>query len=231
MITQAVSWPRYTISRTQAHVTRWWNAWRKSSAGVHILINNAALGMGVIRDDHMTNLVRLDEITSDIWRRFVDINLSGPLYMTRAVMPRLLGQSWGRIINVTTSFFTMLRGGFSPYGPVKAGFEALSAGHAKEFAGTGVTVNVVVPGGPTDTPMVPEEYASDRTVLISPEAMAPPMIWLCTSAADEVTGNRYLAAEWDASVPPEQAAASAVAPIGWPELAQSPVWPGGTPVE
>lgn len=197
--------------------------------GLHILINNAALGMGVIRMDHMTNLVRLDEITPEIWQSFVDINLSGPIYMMRAAMPQLLAQSWGRVINVTTSFFTMLRGGFAPYGPVKAGLEAMSAGHAKEFAGTGVTVNVVIPGGPTDTPMVPDDVGFDRADLISPDAMAPPMIWLCSSTDDSVTGNRYVAADWDSSLPAEQAAARSVAPIGWPGLAQSPVWPGGKP--
>lgn len=198
---------------------------------VHILINNGGLGMGAIRADHMTDLVKIHEITPEMWQRFTATNFSGAFYMTRATVPHLLAQGWGRIINVTTSFFTMLRGSFHPYGPCKAGLEAMSCGHAREFAGTGVTVNVVVPGGPADTPMITEESGFDRADLIPPQAMVPPVLWLCSNAGDTITGNRYVGADWDASLPAEQAVAKAAAPIGWPELAESPVWPGGKPEE
>lgn len=206
------------IERTAAHFGK-----------VHILINNAAIGMGAIRLDHMTNLVRLDEITPAIWNRFINTNLSGAFYMTRAVMPRFLEQGWGRVINISTSFFTMLRAGFAPYGPAKAGLESMTSGQAKEFEDSGVTVNVVVPGGPTDTPMVPDESGFNRNDLIPPEAMVPPVLWLCSPAAQTVTGNRYVAAQWDTRLPCEQAAAKCGAPVAWPELAQNPIWPGGKP--
>ena len=111
-----------------------------------ILINNGALGMAVIRDDHLTNLVAIEEITPETWDRFVAVNLSGAWYLTRAAVPGMKRAGWGRIITITTSFFTMLRSKFHPYGPVKAGIEAMTAGHAKEFANDGITVNVVVPG-------------------------------------------------------------------------------------
>ena len=204
---------------------------RASLGGLHILINNGALGMGVIRIDHMTELVEIDEITPETWDRFVAVNLSGGWYMTRAAIGGLLEQGWGRIVNVTTSFFTMLRGKFHPYGPVKAGFEAMSAGHAKEFEGRGVTVNVVVPGGPSDTPMVPMEAGFDRSTMVQPSAMVPPILWLCSEAGGAHTGHRYVAAQWDAAADPVAAAQGCRAPIGWPDLAQSPVWPGGKPDE
>ena len=197
--------------------------------GLHILVNNAALGMGVIRADHMTRLVGIEEISPATWQRFVAVNLSGAWNMTRAAIARLRAQRWGRIINVTTSFFTMLRGGFHPYGPCKAGLEAMSAGHAAEFAGSGVTVNVVVPGGPADTPMVPPESGFERRDLVPPAVMAPPIVWLCSEAANGITGNRYVAAHWDTHKLPEQAERECRAPIAWPDLAQSPVWPGGKP--
>ncbi len=197
--------------------------------GIHILINNAAVGMGIIRPDHLTQLVRIQEITPALWQRFVNTNLSGAWYMTRFAAPYLLAQGWGRIIDISTSFFTMLRGRFHPYGPAKAGLEAMAAGHAAEFKGTGVTVNVVVPGGPTDTPMVPPESGMKREELIPPQVMAPPVVWLCSPAADRITGNRYVAAHWDMSQPPDQAARRCAAPIAWPQLAESPVWPGGRP--
>jgi NAD(P)-dependent dehydrogenase (short-subunit alcohol dehydrogenase family) len=194
-----------------------------------ILVNNGALGMSTVREDHMQNPVGIEEIAPEVWDRFVAVNLSGAWYLTRAAVPGMKQAHWGRIIDVTTSFFTMLRGRFHPYGPVKAGLEAMAAGHAKELADDGITVNVVVPGGPADTPMVPEASGFRRSDLIPPRKMAPPIVWLCSSAADGVTGNRYIASKWDEKVPVADARAASEAPIGWPELARAPVWPGGTP--
>jgi len=194
-----------------------------------ILVNNGALGMGAIRDDHMTNLVAIEEITPDMWDRFVAVNFSGAWYLTRAAVPEMKRTGWGRIITVTTSFYTMLRGRFHPYGPAKAGLEAMAAGHAKEFDGTGTTVNVIVPGGPADTPMVPASSGLERKDLIPPVRMTYPLLWLCSSAADRVTGKRYVAAMWDPAAPIEVASRASEAPIAWPELATAPVWPGGTP--
>lgn len=196
---------------------------------LEILVNNAAMGMQLIREDCMTNLVGIEEVAPAQWDRFVAVNLSGAWYLTRAALPSMKARRWGRIINVTTSFFTMLRGRFHPYGPVKAALEAMSAGHAQEFAATGVTVNVVVPGGPADTAMVPAASGYRREDLIPPSKMAAPMLWLCSHDADEVTGRRYVAAQWDRSAGIAAARAAAEAPIGWPDLAASPVWPGGRP--
>jgi NAD(P)-dependent dehydrogenase (short-subunit alcohol dehydrogenase family) len=206
------------VEATQAHF-----------GSIDILINNGAIGMGSIRDDHMVNPIAIEEVTPAIWDRFVAINLSGAWYMTRAAVPIMKRAGWGRIIDVTTSFFTMLRGRFHPYGPVKAGLEAMAAGHAKEFAGSGITVNVVVPGGPADTPMVSSRSGFKRSDLIPAVKMTHPVVWLCSRAADGVTGNRYIASKWDEQAPTAQARAAAEAPIGWPELATSPVWPGGPP--
>jgi len=195
--------------------------------GLHILVNNGAIGLGAIRMDHMTRLVGIQEIDPDMWQKFVAVNMSGAWNLTRASIGHMLDQRWGRIINVTTSFFTMLRGGFHPYGPSKAGLEAMSLGHAQEFEGTGVTVNVVVPGGPANTAIVPEESGFDRKDLIQPAVMAPPIVWLCSEAAKGISGNRYIAQQWDSGKPPEQVEQACRAPAAWPDLAQAPVWPGG----
>lgn len=197
--------------------------------GLHILINNAALGLGIIREDHFSRMVSIQEIEPEVWQRFVAVNFSGAWNMTRAAIDHLIEQQWGRIINVTTSFFTMLRGRFHPYGPSKAGLECMSLGHSQEFEGTGVTVNVVVPGGPADTAIVPDDIGVDRSELIAPSVMVPPIVWLCSDAAQAITGNRYVAAQWDTAVAPEQAEKACRAPAAWPQLAQSPVWPGGKP--
>jgi len=200
-------------------------------AQVDILINNAGMGMQQLRETCMTDLVRIEEITPEFWSRMIATNLSGAWYLTRAAGPGMRKRGWGRIINVTTSFFTMLRGRFHPYGPAKAGLEAMSAGHASEFAGSGITVNVVVPGGPADTPMVPAASGIRREDLVPPARMAPPMLWLCTKDADGVTGKRYIAAKWDEALSPEVARQASESAIGWPELAGAPVWPGGKPAQ
>jgi NAD(P)-dependent dehydrogenase (short-subunit alcohol dehydrogenase family) len=192
-----------------------------------ILVNNAGLGMGLIREDHFARPVALAEIMPEHWRRMFEVNCMGAFLMMRAAVPGMVAQGWGRVVNVTTSFFTMLNQGFAPYGPAKAALEAASAIWAKEFAGTGVTVNVLIPGGPTDTRMVPRSAPFPRSALIPPAALAPPAQWLVSAAADGITGRRFTAGLWDPSLPPADAAARAGAPIAWPELVdQGRVWPG-----
>jgi NAD(P)-dependent dehydrogenase (short-subunit alcohol dehydrogenase family) len=196
--------------------------------GLHILINNAALGMGAVRVDHFTRCVQIEDIEIRTWQDFMAVNLSGAFYLAKAAIPIFRRQNWGRIINVTTSFSTMLRPGWSPYGPAKAALESWSASLAGELEGSGITVNVVVPGGPADTPMVPQESGFDRSKLVAPERMAPPMLWLCADEGGHVTGARYIAAEWNPEAPPENPSASA-APVAWPNLGMTPVWPDSGP--
>lgn len=194
-----------------------------------VLVNNAALGMSLVRADHMRRTVQIEDISPELWARFMAVNLSGPFYMAHAAVPGMRARKFGRIINVTTSYFTMLNPGFSPYGPAKSGLEAWTASLSGELKGSGITANVVVPGGPTDTPMVPLDSGMDRGQLIRPERMAHPMLYLCSDAAADVTGRRFVAAHWDPALPAEQAAAHAGAPAAWPDLAKNPVWPGGGP--
>ena len=194
-----------------------------------VLVNNAAMGMSTVRADHMRRVVQIEDIPTELWTRFMAVNLSGPFYMAHAAVPGMRAQKFGRIINVTTSYFTMLNPGFAPYGPAKSGLEAWSTSLAGELKGTGITVNVVVPGGPTDTPMVPDDGSMERSQLIRPEKMAPPMLHLASDAGGDVTGMRFVAAKWDSSLAVAEAIAASGAPAGWPDLAKNPVWPGGGP--
>ena len=54
----------------------------------------------------------------------VDTNVNGPLLMARAVVPRMIEQHWGRIINISINHETMRRARFSPHGPSKAAVES-----------------------------------------------------------------------------------------------------------
>jgi NAD(P)-dependent dehydrogenase (short-subunit alcohol dehydrogenase family) len=191
---------------------------------IDILVNNAGIGPGAIRPDSWQRPLKFWEITADQWRRFVAVHTTAPLALTNAVVPDMMRQGWGRIINVTTSLGTMLNAGSPTYGPSKAALEALSAIMAKDLDGTGVTVNVLVPGGITNTPMV-SASGFDRAQMIQPEVMAPPLVWLVSDAAGKVTGRRFLGVHWDPELPPEQAAEKAGAPVAWTSIATMPITP------
>jgi NAD(P)-dependent dehydrogenase (short-subunit alcohol dehydrogenase family) len=191
---------------------------------IDILVNNAGIGPGTIRPDSWQRPLKFWEITPDQWRRFVAVHTTAPLALTNAVVPEMMRQGWGRIVNVTTSLGTMINPGFPTYGPSKAALEALSAIMAKDLDGTGVTVNVLVPGGITNTPMV-SESGFDRAKMIQPEVMAPPLLWLVSDAAGKVTGRRFLGVHWDPTLPPEQAAEKAGAPVAWTSIATMPITP------
>jgi NAD(P)-dependent dehydrogenase (short-subunit alcohol dehydrogenase family) len=120
----------------------------------------------------------------------------------------------------------MLNAGNPTHGPSKAALEALSAVMAKDLVGTGVTVNVLVPGGATNTSMISDGAGSDRAKLIQPEVMVPPLLWLVTDAAEKVKGRRFLGIHWDPALPPEQAAERAGAPVAWTSIATMPITSG-----
>jgi NAD(P)-dependent dehydrogenase (short-subunit alcohol dehydrogenase family) len=191
---------------------------------IDILVNNAGIGPGAIRPDSWQRPLKFWEITPDQWRCFVAVHTTAPFALTNAVVPDMMRQGWGRIINVTTSLGTMLNAGNPTYGPSKAALEALSVIMAKDLDGTGVTVNVLVPGGVTNTPMISDEAGFNRDKLIQPEVMVPPLLWLVSDAA-KVTGRRFLGVHWDAALPPEQAATKAGAPVAWTSIATMPITP------
>jgi NAD(P)-dependent dehydrogenase (short-subunit alcohol dehydrogenase family) len=192
---------------------------------IDILVNNAGIGPGSIRPDSWQRPLKFWEITPDQWRRFIAVHTTAPWALANAVVPEMMRQGWGRIVNVTTSLGTMLNAGSPTYGPSKAALEALSAIMAKDLDGTGVTVNVLVPGGVTDTPMISDEAGFDRGKLIQPEVMVAPLLWLVSDVAGKVTGRRFLGVHWDPALPPEQAAEKAGAPVAWTSIATMPITP------
>jgi len=105
----------------------------------------------------------------------------------------------------------MTRTGYSPYGPSKAALEAASSVWAADLANTGVTVNLLLPGGATDTALLPD-MANKRGadgLLLSPDLMRAPILWLCADASNEHTGERYIAKHWAIDKAPSLAAAAA----------------------
>ena len=190
--------------------------------GLHILINNAGISAGNLGPNRMN----FWDISPESWNKVLSVNLNGPFYMARAAVGHMIEQKWGRIIGVTTSMDTMYREGMSPYGPSKAGHEALIALMSRELEGTGVTANVLVPGGAADTNILPPETPYDRAALIRPDVMQDPVVWLASDASQEINGRRFIARNWDESLPIEERLEKAGAPAAWPQLGQQSVAPG-----
>jgi NAD(P)-dependent dehydrogenase (short-subunit alcohol dehydrogenase family) len=182
-----------------------------------IVVNNAGVGMAPAQPHNRTGRVRFWETVPEGWLRIMEIDATGAYLMARVVAPHLIARKWGRIVNVTTSYDTMMAPGLSAYGGAKAALEANTAIWAKELEGTGVTANVLVPGGPTDTAFFPPEFPRDG--LLKPTLMGPPIRWLASPQSDGVSGFRFIARDWDTSLSPSEAAAKLRAPAAWPDLA------------
>jgi NAD(P)-dependent dehydrogenase (short-subunit alcohol dehydrogenase family) len=187
--------------------------------GLHMLVNCAGLGMSMIRRDYWRNRLNFWDIEPNLWQKLMDVNVRGAFLMSRATAPYLLEQKWGRIINVTTSMNTMIRGGNMPYGQSKASLEAASAAWADDFKDSGVTCNVVVPGGAADTPMVPNESPYDREKLVKPTAMVAPICFFASDDSDGINSMRFLGRNWDPDASDEDNIKAAGSPAAWPDLA------------
>ncbi len=126
--------------------------------GVDVLVNNAGISprhTGLVRPDQ----TKFWQISAEAWFKVAGVNYFGPVLMAQACVPYMLEKGWGRIIGVTTSLDTMWRQ--STYGSTKAGHEAFVASIALELNGTGVTANVLTPGGPANTNLLPQDTPMD----------------------------------------------------------------------
>jgi NAD(P)-dependent dehydrogenase (short-subunit alcohol dehydrogenase family) len=189
-----------------------------------ILINNAGINTSLLRPEGQP-AGKFWEVKPAEFRRVIDVNVVAAFLMTRAVLPAMFKQHWGRIINVTTSLDTMYRAGMQPYGGSKAANEAHLLAMAQELDGTGVTANVLVPGGAANTRLVPLTQASDRSKLIQPDVMVAPLLWLCSNASDGITGQRFIGTRWDEKLSPAEAAKNAGAPAAWQQLGRQAIMP------
>lgn len=194
--------------------------------GPDILINDAAMGPQFFSGGGGVGS-KFWELDNELWLRVVTVNAYGPQVMAAAAAPGMMERGWGRVINVTTSLSTMYLPGSGSYGPSKAALEANTLIMARDLAGTGVTANVLIPGGPANTRMIPERMGP-REALIQPDAMKAPAVWLSSAAADDITGMRFIAALWDESLPVAERLEKAGAPAAWPEtMAKKAIYPGG----
>jgi NAD(P)-dependent dehydrogenase (short-subunit alcohol dehydrogenase family) len=182
----------------------------KTFGRIDVLVNNAGRGTG----EYRIGLAgqggpRFWDVPLDGWKAIIDTNVTGVYQMTRAAIPHMLERKFGKIFSISTSLTTMSAAGLSPYGASKAALEMSHVIWAKELAGTGVDVNILLPGGASDTPfitqaMVPGDVGT-RSKLLPGDVIVPPAVWLSTDATNGLTGRRIIAKYWDKTLPPQLA--------------------------
>ncbi|MEM5470286.1 SDR family oxidoreductase [Hoeflea sp. AS60] len=176
---------------------------------IDVLVNNAGLGMRRVSETFNTEPTRFWETDPLAWKDIIDTNVNGAFNMARALVPGMVARGFGKVINISTSDQTMVRRGYSPYGPSKAALEAMSRVWAQDLEGTGVDLNVYLPGGAADTDLLPpsaDKKGADGNLL--PAAiMRRAILWLADDQSNGMTGGRYIARLWDETLPFSEAAA------------------------
>jgi NAD(P)-dependent dehydrogenase (short-subunit alcohol dehydrogenase family) len=177
---------------------------RDAWGGIDTLVNNAGIGMRTVNPRFMSEPQPFWEVTPSGFRDVVETKVLGCFLMARAVVPLMLREGGGRIVNISMNEQTMVRRGFVPYGPAGAGVEALSRVMAADLAGSTVTVNILLPGGRgTRTGMIPDDAPAEvRARLLDPAVMGPPIVWLASDQAVGVHDRRIVANEFDAAAAP-----------------------------
>jgi 3-oxoacyl-[acyl-carrier protein] reductase len=116
---------------------------------IDILVNNAAVARST----------RFGELTAEEWRETLEVNLTAPFLLTKAVLPGMKSQNYGRIVNISSSAGRQVSTlGGAHYTASKAGMLGLTRASAKELGKFGITVNAVCPGM-IDTELT-HEYAT-----------------------------------------------------------------------
>ena len=102
---------------------------------VDVLVNNA--GLAIIRG--------VDDLTEDDFDQTIAVNLKSAFLCTRAVLPHMRAQGWGRIVNISSGAARGAGGVGVHYNASKAGMEGLTRGYAARLVKDGITVNAVSP--------------------------------------------------------------------------------------
>ncbi|MBI2318877.1 MAG: glucose 1-dehydrogenase [Betaproteobacteria bacterium] len=135
--------------------------------------------------------------TPEFWRQVVDLNLMGPIYVTRAFLDQMMEKNAGKIVTVASDAGRVGSLGESVYAGAKGGAIAFTKSLARETARYNINVNCVCPG-PTDTPLlaaVPEKHreafirVTPLRRLGKPSEVADAVLFFASSRSDFITGQ------------------------------------------
>jgi 3-oxoacyl-[acyl-carrier protein] reductase len=159
-----------------------------ASGAIHVLVNNA----GIVDD----RLLMLTELAR--WERVLRVNLTGTFLMARAVLPAMLDQGWGRIINFSSNSARIPGAGQCAYAASKGGVEALTRVLAAEVGHKGIRVNTVAPGrvrtemtAPVADKLGPDDGAGPRWG--TPEDISGLVAFLASDESDYIQGQTITA--------------------------------------
>ncbi|BBY38048.1 short-chain dehydrogenase [Mycobacterium mantenii] len=143
------------------------------------------------------------DISLELWRRVIDVNLTGTFLCVQAVIPDMTDAGWGRIVTVSSAAGQWGTARMAHYSAAKGGVIALTKALARELAPCGITVNTVPPGV-IDTPMsrhaqaagnIPDDGIVSTRVPLgrkgTADEIAATCAFLCSEAASYITGQVY----------------------------------------
>jgi NAD(P)-dependent dehydrogenase (short-subunit alcohol dehydrogenase family) len=148
-----------------------------------ILVNNA----GIIHPP-----IDLVDFDAGLWRRVMDVNLTGAALLAKAVLPGMIAQHSGKIINISSVGGRRGGKGRSAYRVTKAGLISLTESLAAELKPHGIDVTCICPGG-VDTPGFRDAFPAGKgpsgtSGLMAPDEIAQVAIFLASDASSAITG-------------------------------------------
>ena len=142
---------------------------------VDVLVNNAGI----------TLRQPIEAATDADFERVLAVNLAGPYYLARRLLPAMAARGWGRLVNVSSISGTLGTAGMAAYCASKWGLNGLTRALAEELKGKGVLVAAVLPGS-TDTEML---QGSGFVAKMAPDEVAKVVRCLCTEAPLAMSGS------------------------------------------
>jgi NAD(P)-dependent dehydrogenase (short-subunit alcohol dehydrogenase family) len=128
------------------------------------------------------------DLTDEDWDRMMVLNLRTAFLLNRMVLPHMVSEGWGRIVNVGSRSAVEPGRKQAPYNVSKAGVVALTQSVARDYGRQGVTANVILPST-IDTPANRENMPDkDFSRWVQPEDIGAAMLYLCGEAARAVNG-------------------------------------------